>query len=337
EDKGWIGVTGKGPLKALAAFLKGRSATTTFKAAGTDSEAPVRTGITKAQDLARQGAAKAEPDQLNLEIPSDLELKGAKLATMTQAIVYAGIKEAKATAFRKATDNTIKQVLTATQQNFNRLPLPAEIWKSIRHKDFTRQTRNFLWKSMHDAHRIGQFWKHIPTCEQWGICQYCEETEDLEHILLKCKRPGQQIIWRLAKELWLKKHPIWPDLSLGSVLGCGLASFRNNGGKILPGTSRLYRILISESLFIIWKARNDIVIQGDGKPLSDAEIHNRWVFRINQRLGRDCTLSNQARYDKQISVKPALVLQTWSSMLQNEDKLPENWLRVPRVLVGIGP
>ncbi|KAJ6589681.1 hypothetical protein B0H19DRAFT_1058667 [Mycena capillaripes] len=41
--------------------------------------------------------------------------------------------------------------------------------------------------------------------------------------------------------------------------------------------------------------------------------------------------------DATISVKPALVLQTWSSTLQNEDKLPENWLRVPKVLVGIGP
>ncbi|KAJ6525166.1 hypothetical protein B0H19DRAFT_863741, partial [Mycena capillaripes] len=116
-----------------------------------------------------------------------------------------------------------------------------------------------------------------------------------------------------------------------------LASFHDNGGKFLPGTSWLYRILISESLFIIWKAKNDIVIQGGGKSPSDAQIHNRWVFRINQCLGRDCTLSNQARYNKQISVKPVLVLQTWSSTLQIEDKLPENWLRVRKILVCIGP
>ncbi|KAJ6551124.1 hypothetical protein B0H19DRAFT_1296164 [Mycena capillaripes] len=159
----------------------------------------------------------------------------------------------------------------------------------------------------------------------------------MEHILLKCKRPGQELIWKLAKELWLKKHNTWPELTLGGVLGCGLASFYDDNGKALSGASRLYRILISESLFIIWKARNDIVIERAGEPLSNAEIHNRWIFRINQRLERDCTLSNQARYDKGISIKPALVLQTWSSTLQNEDKLPENWLRVPKVLVGIGP
>ncbi|KAJ6541601.1 hypothetical protein B0H19DRAFT_958216, partial [Mycena capillaripes] len=336
EDKSWIGVTGKIPLKALAASLKRRIAATTFKTTGSDGT-PVKAGTTEARDLARQGATRVEPDQVNFEIPDDFKLEGAKLSTMTQAIVYMGIKEAKAKPFRKATDNNVKQVQAAMQQNFNRLPLPAEIWKSIRHKDFTRQTRNFLWKSIHGAHRIGEFWKHIPDCEQWGICQYCEETEDLEHILLKCKRPGQELIWKLTRDLWLRKHSRWPDLSLGNILGCGLASFCDNDGNFLPGTLRLYRILISESIFLIWKARNDIVIQGGGKPLSSAEIHNRWVFRINQCLGRDCTLSNQVRYDKQISVKPTLVLQTWRLTLQDEDKLPENWLRVPKILVGIGP
>ncbi|KAJ6587986.1 hypothetical protein B0H19DRAFT_1300332 [Mycena capillaripes] len=152
---------------------------------------------------------------------------------MTQAIVYAGIKEAKAKPFRKATEN-VKQVQAATQQNFNRLPLPAEIWKSIQNKDFTRQTRNFLWKSMHSAHRIGEFWKHIPDC-QWGICYYCEETGDLEHILLKCERPGQELIWKLTRDLWLEKHSRWPDLSLGSILGCGLVSLRDNDGKFFQG------------------------------------------------------------------------------------------------------
>lgn len=110
----------------------------------------------------------------------------------------------------------------AAQQPYDRLPAPAAIWKSIWHKDFSRQLRNFLWKCIHDAHHMGKFWKHIPDSKDCGICQFCGETEDLEHILLKCEHPSQRLVWDLAKKLWLKKHPVWPALSLGAVLGCGL-------------------------------------------------------------------------------------------------------------------
>ncbi|KAJ7185383.1 hypothetical protein C8R46DRAFT_820360, partial [Mycena filopes] len=58
-------------------------------------------------------------------------------------------------------------------------------------------------------------------------------------------------------DLWRKKHPSWPELSLGTILGCGLASFTDENGRPLPGATRLYHILISESLFLIWKIRND--------------------------------------------------------------------------------
>jgi ribonuclease HI len=108
-------------------------------------------------------------------------------------------------------------------------------------------------------------------------------------------------------------------------------------GRPLPGASRLYRILISESIFIIWKVRNSSVISQGGQSLSNTEIQNRWLHAINQRLNLDRTLTNRARYGKQFSVKPDLVLQTWSSTLKDEEELPDDWLRVPKVLVGIEP
>ncbi|KAJ7615208.1 hypothetical protein DFH06DRAFT_1013387, partial [Mycena polygramma] len=108
-------------------------------------------------------------------------------------------------------------------------------------------------------------------------------------------------------------------------------------GRHLPGATRLYRILISESLFVIWKIRNNCVISREGASPPPAEIHNKWLFAINDRLTLDRTLSNQRRYGTQISTKPLLVLQTWSSILKDEDNLPDNWLRLPRVLVGTEP
>jgi ribonuclease HI len=144
-------------------------------------------------------------------------------------------------------------------------------------------------------------------------------------------------VWKLAKDLWLRKHPIWPELSLGSVLGYGLVTISDEKGRTLPGASRLYRILISEFVFVIWKIRNDSVIGQGGDPIPDNKIHNKWLHAINLRLNFDCVLTNHTKYGKQNSIKTSLVLQTWSLTLADEDKLPENWIREPKVLVGTEP
>ncbi|KAJ7711665.1 hypothetical protein B0H16DRAFT_1343555 [Mycena metata] len=294
-------------------------------------------GFDGARALAEYGSQKEHPDNIISSVTPEFELRGAKLSSLTQAIAYAEIKKVKGPPARKATDNMIKQVQASIKQNFNRIPLPADIWKSVRHKDFTRQVRNFLWKSLQNAHRIGNFWTHIPECEDRAICQFCGVTEDLEHILLKCERPGQHQIWNLAKELWLKKHDRWPDLSLGAILGCGLASISNERGKKLPGASRLFRIILSKSLFTIWKIRNDCVIGNSGTPPSLKMIHNKWLFTMNRCLELDRTMASRQRQGTLAYIKPLLVLQTWVSTLKDEDKLPDNWLRVPRVLVGVEP
>ncbi|KAJ7139962.1 hypothetical protein C8R43DRAFT_893064 [Mycena crocata] len=336
EDKGWIGIASRDPLRALAAELKARTAPTIFES-NRSTGSQVGEGWAGAAALAFDGTRNPTQTIIGLEIEAHLELRGAKLSTLTQATAYAGIRELKAATSRKATENSIKQVQLATRAEFHFLPSPAQIWTSIRCKDFSRQAKNFYWKSMHAAHRIGTFWKHIPECEERGICQFCNETEDLEHITLKCWRPGQAQVWALARELWLKKHTDWPEITLGSILGCGLATFKDEKGRKLPGTTRLYRILISESFFEIWKIRNTTVIKQGGEPLSENHIHNRWLTVMNRRLQFDCNLTNFAKYGKQSSVSPLLVTQTWSSVLLNEEELPEDWIRQPRVLVGIEP
>ncbi|KAJ7145978.1 ribonuclease H-like protein, partial [Mycena epipterygia] len=334
EDRGWIGVINREPLRALAAELTARTAPTIFEDGDPNGNGQILEGRAGAARLAKDGCQGASPSQINLNPDPAFSLRGAKLATLTQAIAYAGIKELKGVVSRNATSKNIELVTEAVKHNFGRVPTAEQIWKSIRNKDFTRQLKNFLYKSLHSAHKIGPYWKHIPECEERGICQFCNETEDLEHILLRCRKPGQQLVWSLAKDLWLKKHPSWPIPSLGSILGCGLASFNDEKRKHLPGTSRLYRILISESAFVIWKLRNESVIKKQGENLPDNLIRNKWLYAINLRLHFDCVLTNHAKYGKQNSINTSLVLQTWSSTLMNEEELPENWIKSPRVLVG---
>ncbi|KAJ7661175.1 hypothetical protein B0H17DRAFT_953751 [Mycena rosella] len=93
------------------------------------------------------------------------------------------------------------------------------------------------------------------------------------------------------------------------------------------GTTRLFRILVSESAFLIWRLRCERVIQE--KDLASArEIHNRWLKTINNRLGLD-------GYGKK-AIKKSLVLKTWQRVLKNERNLPKNWIWEAEVLVGIG-
>ncbi|KAJ6524024.1 hypothetical protein B0H19DRAFT_972430 [Mycena capillaripes] len=205
----------------------------------------------------------------------------------------------------------------------------------MRHKDITRQICTFLWKSAHGAHRLGKFWTHIPECEERATCHHCDETESLEHVLLHCRRPGQSEIWKLAEKLWTKKHPAWPPLSMGSILGCGLAVFTDEKKRPLAATARLYRILITESVYLIWKFRCECVIQRDGEPPTANEVHNRWVYTINERLEIDRNPTNGIKFGQQYSLPRHLVLDTWRGTLLDEGDLPKDWLKATEVLVGI--
>jgi ribonuclease HI len=123
---------------------------------------------------------------------------------MTQSMAYRGIKEMHKPVSRIKTDENVRTIQEAVKNEFSYHPKLPAIWKSIRHKDIGRNIRNFLWKSMHDAHRAGKYWLNIPECEDRANCVHCGAVESLEHILLECPSPGQSEIWKLAEELWTK-------------------------------------------------------------------------------------------------------------------------------------
>jgi hypothetical protein len=98
--------------------------------------------------LANNGCRDLEPRQISFETYPVFTLRGAKLKKLTQAIAYAGIKERKAPVLRKSSVNNVSQVIAAIKKVLNYSPTSAQVWKSIRHQDFTRQVKNFLWKSL---------------------------------------------------------------------------------------------------------------------------------------------------------------------------------------------
>ncbi|KAG1811459.1 uncharacterized protein BJ212DRAFT_1277665 [Suillus subaureus] len=93
--------------------------------------------------------------------------------------------------------------------------------------------------------------------------------------MLECPNNAQETIWKLTKDLWPTKFGAWPKIKLGTILGYGNLNLRKNiqnrqnsdeEDKNINirdktnGASRLMRILISESAYLIWVIRCDSTI-----------------------------------------------------------------------------
>jgi len=210
------------------------------------------------------------------------------------------------------------------------------IWLATKHKDLTRKTRDFLWKSSQHAYKIGEYWNNIPGYEERGTCPLCESQEDMEHILTTCSSKARSTAWKLANDLWLKRNNTPLPTNLGDILGCGLASFTTNG-KMDSGKNRLYRILVSETVFLIWKLRNERRIRDEDSQEHrniTIETTSRWTNAINKRLTTDRHLTNVTRFGKR-ALNEKLIKRTWKGCLKDEEFLPDNWHRNRGVLVGI--
>jgi len=163
-----------------------------------------------------------------------------------QSLLYRGILDRRGSP-KTQTETTVNLNITrhATGIWARWKPTDLTICKSIASKDFPTQIRAFLWRMMHSAYKIGNYWRHIPQCGQWADCHTCDVPESIEHILTECQETWQEYIWHTTEKLWKKKHPKWVKPSLGKILGCGLANFHPNKSKYhLTGANRLYLILV---------------------------------------------------------------------------------------------
>ncbi|KAG1850333.1 hypothetical protein F4604DRAFT_1883682 [Suillus subluteus] len=198
-------------------------------------------------------------------------------------------------------------------------PTEQQIWKSIRDNDIPKNVQGFLWKMLHSAYKIGEYWEKIPNFEQHSRCALCGDTETMEHILLDCtKSTAKGTVWATAKAFWLKREKSWPEITVGSIMGCNLAKFKNERNKIMTSKNRLLMIILSKSAHLL------------------IEIYNRWVHTMNKRLKFDRLLTDSKRYGKK-AIQAEKVLRTWSGLLLNEDGLPDNWVHQSGVLVSMIP
>ncbi|KAK0477372.1 hypothetical protein IW261DRAFT_1551970 [Armillaria novae-zelandiae] len=193
--------------------------------------------------------------------------------------------------------------------------------------------RFFLWMLLHDGYNVRHHWKHIQGCEAKGMCQVCNVEESMDHILTTCQATGQGKVWALARELWRQKTKSELIIMKGIIMSCGVQPPESHRSTAKNATERFRCILISESAHLIWKIRNDCIIN-DRAQYTSKEIVQRWSSTMNRRMKLDCILLDGKRFKKKATKLP-LVLNMWKGTLLNKESLLENWMKGNRVLVGI--
>jgi len=80
--------------------------------------------------LEKQGANKQNPDPLDLVIPRDFNIPGAKLPTLTQATMYKGILERRKSEPHNTTEKNLKLTHRAIKRITRNSEMNAMIWQS---------------------------------------------------------------------------------------------------------------------------------------------------------------------------------------------------------------
>ncbi|EPS97574.1 hypothetical protein FOMPIDRAFT_1128232 [Fomitopsis schrenkii] len=337
EDHAWMGVENAPFIYTLVGKLRKRCAVTTIrKAKGHQDWSQVAAARQEWKDRAEESDPTLQT-RIQAGVDDEFNITGMRISSISQAWAYAGIRALKEGS-RRRTELRMDRTLVHIERTTERKPPAKEIWRGIKHKDISPSIADFLWKTMHDAHRCGSFWTKIPRYEDRGQCHHCGVEESMEHILTGCRANGQSEVWTLTEKLWVKTNLPWPGITMADTLSTPLRRWRRDGEKRPQcGAERLWRIIVTEATFLIWKLRCERVISHSEEnewQHTRTEIQNRWMAALTKRMRNDVASTHWR--NGSLAIKKTKIMNTWHDVLKDRDRLPKDWIS-KRVLVGIAP
>ena len=109
----------------------------------------------------------------------------------------------------------------------------------------------------------------------------------MDHILFSCTIEGREQIWGIAEKPY--ELPVKPNNMLSctvpsKALWRGLSSLklRNTNGKYNKQATERYKLIVSETTWLLWKCGNERVICQ--KEIWASQVKGRWVAEMNNRI-----------------------------------------------------
>jgi ribonuclease HI/exonuclease III len=282
EDRNWLGVQNKNEWEYLLYILRKRTATTRFKwikgHAGLD-------GNEQADKLAGEGISSEQVFSRNMTIAKEFRIEGARLQALNQATAYGLIiewnKQKKSNELTNRTKAALEDASDEIQRTTGLRPEESMIWESLRSKDIENKIGDFIWKVTHGRIKCGKFFKHVPGMEEKQYCE-CGEIESIDHILIYCDRHKAKELWKEINKIWTQTtEEQWPTVSPGIIRGLGTVKFRDKDGKDQLEKEKLYKILVSTTIWTVWKERNTRRIE---QPQFRADLQKTWAENLRKKI-----------------------------------------------------
>ncbi|KAH9847174.1 hypothetical protein C2E23DRAFT_742439 [Lenzites betulinus] len=338
EDIGYIGVKNQRVIRKLVEELRKRETPTWIK--WVKGHAGHRRNE-EADRLARKGAEMEETDLGTPSVGREPTVRwaaGAKLSAITQKLAYRAIRlrKMRAEKERPSTKENMNRTLEEVKRDYGVERTAGNIWSSFTGRHITKECRQYLWRTMHDGFMVGRHWARPRMPDELrarAICKKCDVLETMPHILLECRAEGEETCWKKLKQLIEIAGLEWKEPTWGVIMGAPGMRTGGDAAKARDAGATLWKILWTETSYLVWKLRCERVIQSEGKEHTTKEVESRWTATINRRLNLD----RRTALMKGSGLTAAEVEEIWYPILKDKENLPTDWVLKTGVLVGIGP
>jgi len=207
---------------------------------------------------------------------------------MTQKLAYSWITQLKElkSIIRKGQEN-LKDTIDALEELGSLRPTEQKLWKDLKYYKIRKNIGDWLWMLIHNRLRSGAYWKNVPSYEERAYCKYCQNLETMDHILFSCTIEGREKIWEMAEKLYelpMKENNrlSWTVPSKALLRGLSSIKLRNTNGKYNNRQQKdIYKLIVPEMAWLLWKCRNKRVICQEIQP---SQIKSRLVAEMNNRI-----------------------------------------------------